>query len=739
MRLRPLRKGLVVSVSTLALVMGVPVASADPIPEDTGPDGGEVTEEHEVHTDHEDHDHSHGTAAGLQTLGDAFAEGLVLPQDPFTVPDDAPASGEFVRVTPEEPLVWAGPAPDPQDVPTEWLVEQPSTPITPSTTEELMSAEDGYIGGGYAAEGAGPELTPELLAAVPAPPSKSLPPTLDAAPGWQYSYSCDPNNKTGMVALAELLADHYDRPTWFGSRSCIQGDNSQHYEGRAFDWTMNAYNPDEKAIGDSVSQWLTANNGEMAKRFGVQSIIWNRKSWYLYSPGSWRDYTGPSPHTDHLHISFTWDGAMGRTSWWSGTPITAHDHGTCRVFAGAYAPRYQGINRTPCTTNLPQPPTAPYPVTLPGARNDNVRQGQRFLGLTGSDVDGVFGPITLAHLLDYQNYYDLPWTGVLDKSTWAKMVQVGIPEDPVPPTDPDPSPGVTRVAGAHRYATAAELSQRFPVGSEVFLTVGEDYPDSLTAAARAGTVAAPVLLTRSDSLPPVTARELDRIKPDKVTVVGGTSVIANSVLAEVADRTGATVTRVAGPDRFATAGAVARTFGSNVDVVYVGTGADYPDALTGAARAGFNGAPMLLVNQNGIPGATARAMNDLNPFRVVVLGSTGSISAGVAEQLRQMTRSGNLQRVGGDDRYETAANLAGYYPVGTEKVYVATGQTYPDALAGASRAGHQDSPVLLVTADAIPEPTQRALSRLKPEEIVIVGGSTVVSNHVQTLLEDYVH
>lgn len=118
-----------------------------------------------------------------------------------------------------------------------------------------------------------------------------------------------------MITFAELVSNHYDRPGYYTSRSCIEDGTSQHYEGRAFDWGMMANDPDDKAIGDAVAQWITADNGAIARRIGIQSVIWNRKSWYLYNPGSWQNYTGPSPHTDHLHISFTWDGAMKDTSW----------------------------------------------------------------------------------------------------------------------------------------------------------------------------------------------------------------------------------------------------------------------------------------------------------------------------------------------------------------------------------------------------------------------------------------
>jgi hypothetical protein len=67
----------------------------------------------------------------------------------------------------------------------------------------------------------------------------------------------------------------------------------------------------------------------MARRLGVMYIIFNRRIWF---PGSgWRVYckqkprgcVSPSdgglrhPHTDHVHFSFTWDGARKHTTFWS--------------------------------------------------------------------------------------------------------------------------------------------------------------------------------------------------------------------------------------------------------------------------------------------------------------------------------------------------------------------------------------------------------------------------------------
>ncbi len=48
----------------------------------------------------------------------------------------------------------------------------------------------------------------------------------------------------------------------------------------------------------------------MARRFGIMYIIWNHQIWGTYAPQrGWAPYTGSVPHTDHIHFSFSWDGA----------------------------------------------------------------------------------------------------------------------------------------------------------------------------------------------------------------------------------------------------------------------------------------------------------------------------------------------------------------------------------------------------------------------------------------------
>jgi hypothetical protein len=71
----------------------------------------------------------------------------------------------------------------------------------------------------------------------------------------------------------------------------------------------------------------------------------------------------------------------------------------------------------------------------------------------------------------------------------------------------------------------------------------------------------------------------------------------------------------------------------------------------------------------------------------------------------------------------------------TPVVYIATGENFPDALGAAATAALGLGPVLLVQQNAVPAPTLAELNRLQPPEIVIVGGTAVISDGVKATLE----
>lgn len=295
-----------------------------------------------------------------------------------------------------------------------------------------------------------------------------------------------------------------------------------------------------------------------------------------------------------------------------------------------------------------------------------------------------------------------------------------------------------RWSGADRYQTAAVVSaSTFPNGAPVaFVATGADFPDALAGGPAGARLGGPMLLTAKDTLPESTYSELQRLKPQKIHVLGGSGVVSDAVASRLA--TLAPVTRIAGPDRFATAAqASAQAFPTGAPVAFVATGMDFPDALAGGPAADQLGGPMLLSSATSLPGPTVTELERLEPSRIVVLGGSSAVSDAVVSQIYSAT--GVMpERWSAADRYATAATAsAKAFPTGTDVVFVSTGSDFPDALAGGPAGGTLGAPLLLTGRDTLPQATITELKRLTPSRIVVLGGSGVVSSAVTTQLRSY--
>ena len=193
-----------------------------------------------------------------------------------------------------------------------------------------------------------------------------------------------------------------------------------------------------------------------------------------------------------------------------------------------------------------------------------------------------------------------------------------------------------------------------------------------------------------------------------------------------------TPVRLSGANRYATAAAISRaSFGAGVPVAYVATGLNYPDALAGGPAAGVAGGPVLLTDPGDLPQVTRDELTRLRPGRIVILGGTGAVSARVAGQLDPYT-AGPVDRIAGADRYTTAVAVsrASFAP-GVGAAFVATGASFPDALAAGPAAIKSRGPVLLTQAGSLPVATRDELRRLQPGTIYVLGGTSAVSEAVR--------
>jgi putative cell wall-binding protein len=196
--------------------------------------------------------------------------------------------------------------------------------------------------------------------------------------------------------------------------------------------------------------------------------------------------------------------------------------------------------------------------------------------------------------------------------------------------------------------------------------------------------------------------------------------------------------RLAGEDRFDTAARIALDTFESSDTVLLASGLErnLPDALAGNYLAGFEDAPILLTTPGSLPAVTRQAIERLGAQRVVILGGTSAVSAAQADTLDDRY---TVERIGGRDRYETAALIATTPPasnVTQATALVARGDQFADALVAGPIAYRAQFPILLTPPDSVDRSTQAALQELGVERVLVTGGPRAISERTAGQLAD---
>jgi putative cell wall-binding protein/GH43 family beta-xylosidase len=194
-----------------------------------------------------------------------------------------------------------------------------------------------------------------------------------------------------------------------------------------------------------------------------------------------------------------------------------------------------------------------------------------------------------------------------------------------------PKGGLHREAGVNRYHTAALVSRlTFPTAGVVYVATGERFPDALAAGAAGARNGGPVLLVTPNDIPIDTRRELERLRPARIVIVGGPAAVSEGVEAALRGFSG-DVRRVFGDDRYGTAMALTAEFGQPLGGVVVTTGEDFPDAVA----AGATGMPVVLTPPGGeVPGELRYGIDLLRPLGLIAMGHPSLVSDQAVDSLR---------------------------------------------------------------------------------------------------------
>jgi putative cell wall-binding protein len=128
-------------------------------------------------------------------------------------------------------------------------------------------------------------------------------------------------------------------------------------------------------------------------------------------------------------------------------------------------------------------------------------------------------------------------------------------------------------------------------------------------------------------------------------------------------------------------------------------------------------------------------LTDLGVTEIRIAGGPASVSPGIESSLSSLPGVTSVTRLGGADRFVVsgATNRAAF--TSAEIVFIASGYTFPDALAGAAVAGALDAPLYVIPGTCVPGYVLDDIEAMGATEVRILGGPGSVTPEAALLAQ----
>ncbi len=282
-----------------------------------------------------------------------------------------------------------------------------------------------------------------------------------------------------------------------------------------------------------------------------------------------------------------------------------------------------------------------------------------------------------------------------------------------------------RISGDTRYDTAYKNADALKkqLGLEMFdsavVACGTNYPDALSAAYLAKVKNAPLLLSEAREVNGTVDYIRKNVTKGKtVYLVGGADVLPEQIKTILGSDYD--VKRLEGEDRFLTNLEVLKEANVNNEEVMICSGLGYADALSAAAT----GKPVMLVGK-ALTKEQKAYLAGINPAKFYIVGGSDVVSDRVKAELETMR---SVERISGEDRYETALNVAKkFFDMTSSTVVIATGDGFADGLVGSVTAIANNAPLLLANRNNI-KGVAEFVKETGAKRSIVMGGADVISN-----------
>ncbi|WP_407313644.1 cell wall-binding repeat-containing protein [Desulfosporosinus sp. SB140] len=309
-------------------------------------------------------------------------------------------------------------------------------------------------------------------------------------------------------------------------------------------------------------------------------------------------------------------------------------------------------------------------------------------------------------------------------------------------------PHFNRFSGNDRFQTSTAIAQQEFQGQQmqnVVIASAYSYPDALSASTLATKLKASIILVGSDVND--SQDNLNFVKSHlkaggNVTIIGGVGII-NQKVEQWLHKAGYHVTRIGGLDRFATNSLIVNNLTVSPGTpVIIASGNEFPDALGVASLAASKGWPILLSGSNQLPDAVKNFVTKDQPTNIYIVGGKVVMNDSLQTALQSLAPNAQIQRFGGQDRFETLSQiLTKFYPNPTQ-IYLANGLDYSDALSGSTLAAQNNAPILLIDprSKQLPPSIQDYLITIRNTgsnpQVNVLGGAVGVPDRIIDLVNE---
>jgi putative cell wall-binding protein len=221
--------------------------------------------------------------------------------------------------------------------------------------------------------------------------------------------------------------------------------------------------------------------------------------------------------------------------------------------------------------------------------------------------------------LGVKTVYIVGGTGVISTDIEKRVKELGM--------------DVIRIAGADRYETSVKVAEQVGFDGQIVIASGENFADALSIAPIAAEKNMPILLTRASAIPESVKTYLSNKDISSSYIIGGAGAVSDEAIKDIKN-----TKRLWGASRYETNTAVLSEFYSSISHtnIYIASGDNYADAVSGAALAAANNSGMILTGSTlGNSAGNFLSSRMMGGVQIYIYGGTGAVTDTAVNQILQ--------------------------------------------------------------------------------------------------------